>query len=366
MKTIGFIVNPIAGMGGSVGLKGTDGLVDEALKLGAKPIAGERARKALEGLKGEEIKFLTCSGGMGEGLLKKSGFEASVIYAPREKTTSEDTKKACKIFLEKDVDLILFCGGDGTARDIFSIVEDRVPILGIPSGVKMHSAVFSINPRAAAEVVAGFLKEGLQLKDAEVMDIDEEAYREDRLEVDLFGYVKTPYKPELVQDRKFTFHTESDEQSKENIAIFAVEFMRDNSLYILGAGTTTKKILDLLGLKGTLLGVDLVKNGKLIARDVNEKKILEVIGSENKVKILVSPIGAQGFIFGRGNQQLSPKILGEVGLENIIILATPHKLANTRHLLVDTGDGRLDRELSGFRQVVCGYRMAQRKEVVCG
>lgn len=364
MKTIGLIINPIAGMGGSVGLKGTDGLVEEALRLGAKPIAQDRAKKALEGLTGCEIKFLTCSGVMGGDLLHEVGFSPDIVCSPGEETTGEDTRKACSIFLKEKVNLILFCGGDGTARDVYSIVKDKIPILGIPSGVKMHSAVFSINPRTAGEVITGFLEGELQLKDAEVVDVDEEAYRDDRIDVRLFGYARVPYRPELVQGRKFVFNEENDEQSKENIARFALEFMRDGSLYIIGAGSTTKKILDLMGLVGTLLGVDLVKDGKLIERDVNEKQILSFLKREEKAKIIVGVIGAQGFIFGRGSQQISPRVIRKAGIENIIILATPHKLANTPNLLVDTGDEELDKEMSGYKQVVCGYRMAQRKKII--
>jgi predicted polyphosphate/ATP-dependent NAD kinase len=365
VKTVGFVINPIAGMGGSVGLKGTDGLSKEAEKLGAKPQAEKRAEAALNGLVGQHIKFLACAGAMGEDVLKKTGFECEVVYAPAGKETSaEDTRKACMLFLEKKVDLILFCGGDGTARDVYSVVGERVPILGIPAGVKMHSAVFAINPKAASDVVALFLQQKPpRLLEAEVMDIDEEAYRGGHLSAKLFGYAKIPYIPEKVQGRKMTFETETDEESKEKIAAFALEFMWDNSLYIIGAGSTTEKILEKAKLKKTLLGVDLVKEWKVVGVDVNEQQILDVLEKEKKAKIIVSPIGAQGFVFGRGSQQISPAVIQKVGIENIIVVATPHKLAQTPHLLVDTGDPGLDKQLSGFRQVVCGYRMAQRKKV---
>jgi len=363
VKTIGFVINPVAGMGGSVGLKGTDNLTEKARQLGAKPLAAKKAETALHGLLGQKLNFLTCAGVMGEDVLKKAGFAYEVIYTPRKETTAEDTKAACRIFLEKKADLILFCGGDGTARDVYSITGNKTPMFGIPAGVKMHSAVFSINPSAAADVIISFLGDKPQLTEAEVMDIDEEAYRKGKLTAKLFGYAKIPYIPEKVQGRKMTFETETDEESKEKIAAFALEFMWDNSLYIIGAGTTTKRIMEKAKLQGTLLGVDLVKEWKVLAADVNEEQILAALEKEKKAKIIVSPIGAQGFIFGRGSQQISPKVIRKVGLENIIIVATPHKLAQTPHLLVDSGDEELDRELSGFRQVVCGYRMAQRKKV---
>jgi predicted polyphosphate/ATP-dependent NAD kinase len=363
VKTIGFVINPVAGMGGSVGLKGTDGRVKEAVERGAKPLAEKKAETALKGLLGQKITFLTCADSMGEDVLKTAGFSCEVIYSPRKETTAEDTKAACKLFLEHKVDLILFCGGDGTARDVYSITRNKTPMFGIPAGVKMHSAVFSITPAAAADVVIQFLGARPHLTEAEVMDIDEEAYRNGKLSAKLFGYAKIPYIPEKVQGRKMTFETETDEESKDKIATFALEFMWDNSLYIIGAGTTTKRIMEKAKLPGTLLGVDLVKEWRVVGRDVNEEQILAALKNEPKAKIIVSPIGAQGFIFGRGSQQISPAVIRKVGIENIIVVATPHKLAQTPHLLVDSGDEELDRELSGFRQVVCGYRMAQRKKV---
>jgi predicted polyphosphate/ATP-dependent NAD kinase len=157
----------------------------------------------------------------------------------------------------------------------------------------------------------------------------------------------------------------SEEKAKEEIARFALEFMRDGSLYILGAGTTIFKIAELLGLgeEKTLLGVDAVQDGKLVGKDLNEQELLHLLAGESNVKLLVSPIGAQGFIFGRGNQQLSAKVLEKIGLENVIVLATPHKLSETPFLLVDTGSEALDERLSGYLSVICDYRMAQRKEV---
>lgn len=367
MKKIGFLINPIAGMGGSVGLKGTDNLVDEAIERGAKPIAENKARGALETLVDDEFSIMCCAGSMGEDLLRELGVQDyRIVYhaSSRKRTTSEDTRKACKIFLEEKVDLILFCGGDGTARDIYSVVGDEILLLGIPAGVKMHSAVFAINPASAARVVADFLRNDVNIMEAEIVDVDEEKYRGNVLDVRVFGYARIPYKPVLIQGRKSVFHEESDERSKENIARFCVEFMRDGSLYILGAGSTTKKIADFFGIDKTLLGVDLIKNGRLIAKDVSEREILELVGRHGGAKIVISPIGAQGFIFGRGNQQISSDVITLVGVGNIIIIATPHKLVNTPYLLVDTGDTGLNNAISKHNLVICGYRMAQRKEIL--
>ncbi len=189
----------------------------------------------------------------------------------------------------------------------------------------------------------------------------------------VFGYAQTPYEPVLVQQGKILFQSVSEEKAKEEIAKFACEFMADDSLYILGAGTTTHKIAELLGLgeEKTLLGVDAVKNRELVGKDLNERELLRLLNNENEkkkkenfpVKLLVSPIGAQDFVFGRGNQQLSVKMIEKVGVENVIVLATPQKLSKTPFLPVDTGSEELDKQLSGHMSVVCGYRMAQRKEV---
>jgi len=363
---IGFLINPIAGMGGSVGLKGTDGLAEEALRRGATPIAGERAKKCMEELEMDASSvILTCSNEMGEGALINKSQRYEVVYSFEGRSTSEDTKRACKTFIKEGADLLLFCGGDGTARDVYGVVEKEIPILGIPAGVKMHSAVFAITPKCAAKIVEHFVEGKAELREAEIMDTDEEAYRRNELRMKVFGYAHTPYEPVLVQQGKSLFQSVSEEKAKEEIARFACEFMQDGSLYILGAGTTIHKIADLLGLgeEKTLLGVDAVKNGKLVGKDLNEQELLQLLKNEKKAKILVSPIGAQGFVFGRGNQQISAKVIEQVGVRNVIVLATPHKLSETSFLLVDTGNEELDKKLSGYKSVVSGYRMAQRKEV---
>ncbi|MCK4475729.1 MAG: ATP-NAD kinase family protein [Methanophagales archaeon] len=374
---IGFLINPIAGLGGSVGLKGTDGLVEEAMRRGATPIAGERAKKCLQEMEIDDSSIiLTCSGAMGEDAVLSNSQRYEVVYSFAGRSTSDDTKNACKRFLEEGIDLLLFCGGDGTARDVYGVVEKEIPMIGIPAGVKMHSAVFAISPKGAAKIVEHFVEGKAELRDAEIMDTDEDAYRRNELRMKVFGYAQTPYEPVLVQQGKSLFQSVSEERAKEEIARFACEFMLDDSLYILGAGTTIQKIAELFGLgeEKTLLGVDAVKNGKLVGKDLNEQELLQLLENEkekkgnqgnqgNQAKILVSPIGAQGFVFGRGNQQISAKVIEKVGVENVIVLATPHKLSETPFLLVDTGSEELDELLSGYMSVISGYRMAQRKEV---
>ena len=363
VKKIGFLINPVAGMGGKVGLKGTDGKVEEALKMGAKPVSFEKAKKAVECLKDyrDRMRIFTCSGEMGEKCLK--GFDYEIVYSPPEKTTADDTKKACKKFLEKNVELVLFCGGDGTARDVYNVVGPKIPMIGIPSGVKMHSAVFGLNPSISGEIVAEFLENEMDFIDAEVMDTDEEKYRRNILDVKLFGYARVPHKPILVQTGKSTFQSVDENAAKKDIARYVVEMMEKDVLYVLGAGTTVKEIADMLNAEKTLLGVDVMKNKRIVARDVNEKQLLDIIKDEKKRKIVVSPIGAQGFVFGRGNQQLSPDVIKKIGIENIIIVATKQKILNTPNLLVDTGNETLDKKLKGYRKVITGYHEMTMKKI---
>lgn len=361
---IGFLINPIAGMGGAVGLKGTDGLADVAAARGAKPQAAERARACLRLLakEADQLFFFTSSGCMGEDALRECGLKYTLVHKASTPSSAGDTGSACRSFLENNIDLLIFCGGDGTARIVAS-AAGRVPILGIPAGVKMHSGVFAISPQAAAELALGFLRGELLTRETEIVDVDEDLYRYGELQTKLFAIARTPYKPVLVQERKRIYSSADEDEFKNQIAIFASEFMRDGSAYILGAGTTTARIAGLLGIEKTLLGVDVVKNGKLIAKDVSERDILNLLEGEGSVKIILSPIGAQGFILGRGSQQISAEVVRRTGIENLIIISTPHKLAELPHLLVDSGDGILDMVLSGKRRVVTGYRVAQLKKI---
>lgn len=355
-------------MGGAVGLKGTDGVAALAERLGASPVSrwrAERAVRRLLELFGGEIpaQVLTAGGPMGEDLLSELGVEHSVVHIPGETTRAEDTKRACSMFVSASVELILFCGGDGTARDVASAAGD-IPILGIPAGVKMHSGVFAVSPEAAADLAYGYLKGGLRTRETEIADVDEECYRKGELVVRLYGVARTPHLPALVQQRKQIYASSDEEHFKLEIAQFAREFMSDGSYYILGAGTTTAKIAELIGCEKTLLGVDVIRNGRTVLKDASERDLLRLLDEiDGDVRIIVSPIGAQGFILGRGSQQISPRVLRIVGPERLILIATPHKLRDLKYLLVDTGDVEIDRALAGRRQVVTGYRIAQLKEV---
>jgi predicted polyphosphate/ATP-dependent NAD kinase len=362
VKTVGFIVNPVAGMGGTVGLKGTDGkaILKKAITLGAKPVAPVRAKSFLSELKPlkRRIRLIVGAGSMGENEAQNCGFSYTVIGKRKKETSAKDTMEIAKRIKEMGPDLLVFCGGDGTARDVINAVGISLPVLGVPTGVKMHSAVFAVNPKAAAKIAIAFLFEGLPLKEAEVMDVDEGAFRKGRVSAELYGYMLVPYEPFLIQGFKIASPiTESELRNQAAIAIYIIEKMEPDVVYIVGPGTTTRTIGDLLDAEKTLLGVDLFCNQQLIARDVNEKQILEKI-SGKKAKIIVTPIGGQGFIFGRGNQQISPKVIRQVGVDNIIVVATKSKLENLKSLRVDTGDPSLDEDLrkSQFK-VIFDYKM---------
>ena len=355
--SIGLIVNPVAGMGGAVGLKGTDGqaILNKARSLGAKPSAPAKAKAFLSelNLTEDRVHLVVGAGNMGEDESKSLRLNVSVLGEKKKETSAEDTREIAVKMRQTGVTLIVFCGGDGTARDILQAVGTVVPVLGVPTGVKMHSAVFAVTPQAAARVVLRYVAGELPLREAEVMDVDEEAFRSGRLSAELFGYVMTPYEPHLIQANKVaTPITESELRNQAAVAVFAIEKMKPDLIYIIGPGTTTRTIGDLLDAKKTLLGVDILSDKKLIARDVNEKQILETIRGK-KARIVVTPIGGQGFIFGRGNQQISPEIIRQVGLDNIIVVATESKLGSLRgSLKVDTGDSKLDEDLRARKQSV--------------
>jgi predicted polyphosphate/ATP-dependent NAD kinase len=361
--TIGFLINPIAGMGGRVGLKGTDGQYEEALRRGAEPEAARRATATLDLIRSEPVSFLTCEGEMGEETLRASGIDTfEVVYHPASPSSAQDTRDACREFMRREVSLVLFCGGDGTARDVYSVVRDRIPILGIPAGVKMYSAVFGVNPAACAEIVRDL--EHAVLRDSEVVDVDENAYRKGVLSTTVYGYARVPTLPLRAQAGKQEFSAPDEERVKREIALFVAEIMRDDTLFILGAGTTTEEIARQLGIEKTLLGVDVVMRGNLLARDADEKTLLTLLQKANRAKIIVSPIGAQGFILGRGTQAISPAVIRSAGVENVIVVATPFKLAETRELYLDSGDSSLDSMFGDSILVICGYRMGMRRRLL--
>ncbi|MGC1119771.1 MAG: ATP-NAD kinase family protein [Candidatus Methanofastidiosia archaeon] len=368
MHVLGFVVNPIAGMGGRVGLKGTDNVVEEAIKKGAEPVSGERALRTLKMLvrarteyrREVPITWVTVSGNMGADLLERAGFspqEYVIVSKCAETTTRKDTQEACREFQNRNVELIVFCGGDGTARDIFEVVDAKTPIVGIPAGVKMHSGVFGVNPESVAEVIIAFVEGNLGLSEVEIMDLDEKAYREGEWKIDLHGIAVTPFEDSYIQSAKMMVRGPSEEELKKEIANYILELMEKDTLYILGSGSTLGAVGEELGIDKTLLGIDAVVNKKLVEKDLSEKELLHLLEEYNYSKLIVSPIGAQGFILGRGNQQLSPAVIKKIGIDNIMVVATPTKLQQTEALRVDTNDTELDEAFSEKRyfKVITGY-----------
>ena len=365
-RRLGLIVNPVAGMGGAVGLKGTDGkLADEARSLGAEPLAGGRAAVALSQLLGAvaDVEVLTCSGPMGADAARRCGVVPSIVHAVAEEaTTAADTRAAAKRIVERQPDLLLFAGGDGTARDLLAVVGTSIPLLGVPSGVKMHSALFAATARAAGEVAGSYLaaNRGDLLRDAEVLDREPGPGSGVPPSPRLYGMVRTPSLSFLVPGAK-----SSDRVSDEGALAGAVRrvagSLGDARLSLLGPGSTMQRVKRECGFEGTALGIDAVRRGRRIATDLNERRILELLGPA-PARIVVGVVGGQGFLFGRGNQPLSSRVIRRVGLDNIVAVASLEKLTSLpeRCLLVDTGEAALDEALSGYLSV----RVSGRKTVL--
>lgn len=362
MLRIGFLVNPIAGMGGSVGLKGTDGdLLKEAVRRGARPVSPNRARRFLRALLryGQRVRVVAANGVMGCEYLEEIQYPSySCIPVPeRRETARDDTIMAAGNLVEEGVDVVVFVGGDGTARDVAQAVDRRVPILGVPSGVKMYSGVFAASPEAAAAAIASFA-ESRSVDVAEVADADEEAIAKGVLKVRVFTYVLVPeVRGLIVPSKDFGGGGEESEEKKAIAEYFVSELMRKDTLYLLGPGSTVKAITDLLGEPKTLLGFDALLNGNVVKMDLGEGDILELLSRHRSAVAVITVIGRQGYLIGRGNQQLTPKVLRTIGgKKGILPIATPTKLRGLKYVLVDTGDQVLDKEMSGYYRFVTGFR----------
>jgi predicted polyphosphate/ATP-dependent NAD kinase len=378
---IGFVINPLAGIGGSVALKGSDGqeIVQQALARGALPQAQLRAKSALGKVKSwttsssDTTIFFTASKDMGEDVLHSLGIDCESIYSADAVTSAEDTKHAIRAFVEKQVDLIIFAGGDGTARDVLDVLDVEgaplIPVIGIPAGVKIHSAVYATTPERAGELIDLLISgKAMSLVGAQVMDLDEELFRHGKVKAKCYGYLSVPVDDTRMQLIK-QGGLNDDEITVQEIANEVIDGMEDDVYYLIGSGSTTAEIMQQLDLQNTLLGIDIVCNQQLIASDVDEKEILNII--ENKpAKIVVTIIGGQGHVFGRGNQQLSAKVIktvigintsdnnNDLKRDNIIIIATNNKLQSLdkRPMIADTGDSELNESLVGLYPVITGYQ----------
>lgn len=360
---LGLLVNPYAGIGGALALKGSDGVEirEKALAMGAEKKALDKTRLALEHIVPikDQVQLYVASGDMGETLAKDMGFSYSLVYQPANiQTESQDSEKTAQALLAQQVDLILFAGGDGTARNICHVVGNSIPVLGVPAGCKIHSAVYAVTPEAAGRVLKQVIKGDIvSVSDAEVMDIDEVLFRQGRVNARQFGEMQVPTELRYIQAVKMG-GKESDELVLTDIAAHIIEIIEDNpeQLFVMGSGSTVEFIMQELGIANTLLGVDVIKNKQLIASDVTASELL-ALTADQSCKLVLTLIGGQGHIIGRGNQQLSADFLKILGKDNILLVATKSKITSLsgRALIVDSGDVAVDQQLSGLISIITGY-----------
>lgn len=356
---VGLIVNGIAGVGGPVALRGSDGVAEQALALGVLPQAVARATEGLAALRefGNELTVLTGCGSLGADAATAAGLKCELVYRKPGRSCAEDTRTLARRLMLMRVDLLLFAGGDGTARDVAESVGDDFPVLGIPAGVKMYSGVFATSPSAAGTLAVRYLRTSARrVRQCEVMDLDESDLRCGRIEPNLFGYVASPEDPRLLQGKKVR-SVASDAVQAEAIAANVVESMEPEQIYLIGPGSTTWAVKQVLKGPASMLGVDAYISGKLVLHDATASALLELTAGR-LTRILVTCIGGQGHIFGRGNQQFSPELVCRVGRKSVSVLATPSKLISLtgRPFIADMGDTVCAAEMTGYVEVVNGYR----------
>lgn len=356
---LGLIVNPVAGLGGSVALKGSDGAdtVALALRLGAIPGSSARTARTLKALasRGGSFETIAAPGSMGATLARAAGLTVTETGpGPGRPTTAGDTRSAAQRMLGAGVELLLFAGGDGTARDIYDAVGTELPILGIPAGVKMHSGVFASSPEAAAAASHRYLSAAtsVRLRAADIADIDEELLRSGHWGTKLHGSALVPDIPSLVLRSKAGSIAHPG-AALEALCREVAAALHPGTLYLLGPGSTTAAVIHELGAVGALLGVDAVLDGRVVGSDLTESEILELLADQDDVRLIVGLVGGQGVLFGRGNHQIGASVLRRVGRGRITILSAADKLhaLDPPTLWVDTGDPELDAELAGYVKV---------------
>lgn len=353
---IGLIINPVAGLGGKAGFKGSDNVENQrkALAAGYEKAANHRAEECLQQIQDlPNVSFLAPEGEMGGQLLTHLALPWGPVSAPEEFTTQEDTRTALRCMEAAHVDLILFCGGDGTARDVCAECGDRIPVLGIPAGVKMYSGCFAVNPRSAGILLRDLLLgKHCSFELREVMDLDEENLGKFSVCGKLYGYLSVLNRGATLQGAKAASSVNPNEA--EVLAAALMARMEPEVLYIIGPGSTTYRIKQQLCGKGTLIGVDVFLGNQLICQDADEKKLLQLLEGHPNARIIVTCIGGAGFLFGRGNQQISAPVIRAVGKEHILLAVTKSKLMrlNLKPMYVDTGDAELDQHLTGYYRIL--------------
>lgn len=360
MRRIGLIVNPIAGIGGSLAARGSDHFLslDDAFRSGGKPVAAGRAERALRRLHihAPHVQIVALTHGMGGAVALAAGFDVLILNPGHgDISTAEDTRAATTTMMALGVSFILFAGGDGTARDIFDVVGNKMPIIGIPTGVKMHSAVFALSPEAAGETAGIALKRDCESRPAEIMDSDPAMLGQGRPSSQLFGYATTPALPRLFQSAKGS-RPDGGEAAIEALGRRLARESRPDQPIIFGPGTTMAAIKRSFGLGGTLMGVDAILDGKVIAENADASRLETICREHFSIALFVGVVGGQGFLFGRGNQQISPNVIRKALERDFRIIGTREKLMAlpSRILRVDTGEIDLDRLLEGYRRVETG------------
>jgi predicted polyphosphate/ATP-dependent NAD kinase len=372
MFKLGLVVNPLAGVGGPLGLKGSDHLSPEDQIYTGLSRSAQRARRCLKSINENCQQPITVYGFDGmmsaqcedapDDFYRSAGLDFVSLGSPKTRPSSpEDTLLAVRALEQLGVNLLLFVGGDGTARDIFSAVADRIPVLGIPAGVKMHSGVYAVSPESAADIIMALVNGKLvDITEAEVRDIDEEAFRQGQVRSQHFGELLVPRVGGFLQQVK-SAGREVEELVLVDIADDLSEQFEPNTLYLIGPGSTTAGIMSHWELSNTLLGFDIVRNSEVLAGDVSAEAISEFLHAhQGPVKVVLTAIGGQGHILGRGNQQLTPELIRQIGRDNFLIVATKTKIMALagRPLLVDSNDPELDQQWQGYIKVITGYRDA--------
>lgn len=366
---VGIIVNPDAGLGGRLGFKGSDGRAAEAREAGAQDRAGPRMTQCMikfdellkSSLNRSNIKpeIYTWEGRMGGDWL--TNLEYHSIGKTPHPTTAKNTSELVQQLAINEVEVILYAGGDGTTRDIVNALGDKkIPLIGVPGGVKMHSGCFATTPNAAAEVLFSFAIGDLMASITEVMDLDEEIYLTGEWKVRMYGEALTPASPRFIQGAKQQVERASEDEIIEGLATHIGDLIETDPdlMVVWGSGGTLRTIGEILDKDLTLLGIDIQHKDKIHA-DLNEKQLIEILQQHSGNKILLlSPMGGQGFLIGRGNLQLSPTVIRLIGISSILGVATPAKLTGLSNVRIDTGDSELDQELRErkFVKMLQGYR----------
>ncbi|WP_309064625.1 ATP-NAD kinase family protein [Microbacterium sp.] len=355
----GLIVNPVAGIGGEAALAGSDGedVQQQALARGARPRSGARAERALRAVVAltPEVHVLTGGGAMGEEACRRAGIPHTVVHRASEHTTADDTRRLAMILRDAGVEVLLFAGGDGTARDVCEAVGTETLVLGIPSGVKMHSGVYAVTPEHAGPLLSGLLAGTTGETLAEVVDIDEEARRRGVLGARLYGYLRVPEAPEAIQRGKVG--STADPSSLGGIAREVAERLAPGVPCLLGPGTTVREVAAQLGVQASLLGVDVLEDGRISGENLDAAGLRRAVGAR-RFQVLLSPIGGQGVLLGRGNQQIDESLLQHLHREDLLVVSSPRKLASFagRGLLIDAPTAALNERFRGRVRVITGYR----------